>query len=221
MSNNHLRNKEMSLKSKGLLSVMLSLPDDWDYSINGLVAICKESSTSVRSALAELEQLGYLKRTRINGEAGKFDYQYDVFENPCTENPCTENPYTDNQHTENPCTENPPQLNTNKLNTKELNTKELNTNKYKQKHRYGSYNNVLLSDEEMDKLKSEFTDWEERIERVSEYCASTGRSYKNYLATIRSWARKEKKNDNKGKDTGMGTEKGRTVEPTIADYNEW
>lgn len=61
------------------------------------------------------------------------------------------------------------------------------------RHKYGSYSNVLLSDEEMEKLKAEFpNDYENRIERVSEYCASTGKSYKNYLATIRNWARKEK-----------------------------
>lgn len=60
------------------------------------------------------------------------------------------------------------------------------------KHKYGSYKNVLLSDEEYEKLKEEFpTDYEERIERVSSYCASTGKSYKNYLATIRNWARKD------------------------------
>lgn len=60
------------------------------------------------------------------------------------------------------------------------------------KHQYGTYKNVLLSDNELETLKNEFDDWEERIERVSEYCASKGKSYKNYLATIRSWSRKEK-----------------------------
>lgn len=62
-----------------------------------------------------------------------------------------------------------------------------------QKHKYGTYNNVLLSDVEMQKLQNEFpTDWQERIEKVSEYCASKGKSYKNYLATIRNWARRDK-----------------------------
>ena len=61
------------------------------------------------------------------------------------------------------------------------------------KHKHGQYANVLLSDEDMEKLKTEFpNDYEQRIERVSEYCASTGRAYKNYLATIRNWARKDK-----------------------------
>lgn len=65
------------------------------------------------------------------------------------------------------------------------------------RHKHGQYSNVLLSDEEMEKLKAEFpNDYQQRIERVSEYCASTGKSYKNYLATIRSWSRKDKPIDN-------------------------
>jgi len=72
--------------------------------------------------------------------------------------------------------------------SKELRIKEID----KEKHKYGEYKNVLLSDEELSKLKEEFPDWQNRIERVSSYCASTGKSYKNYLATIRNWARKDK-----------------------------
>jgi hypothetical protein len=60
------------------------------------------------------------------------------------------------------------------------------------RHKYGLYKNVLLSDDDLTKLKAEFVDWEQRIERLSEYIASTGKSYKNHLATIRAWARKEK-----------------------------
>jgi hypothetical protein len=61
MSNYHFREKGMSLKAKGLLSLMLSLPEDWDYSINGLIAICKENGTAVISALKELKEFGYLE----------------------------------------------------------------------------------------------------------------------------------------------------------------
>lgn len=60
------------------------------------------------------------------------------------------------------------------------------------RHKYGAYNNVLLTDTDLEKLKTEFPDWQERIERLSEYIASTGKSYKNHLATIRSWAKKDK-----------------------------
>jgi Asp-tRNA(Asn)/Glu-tRNA(Gln) amidotransferase C subunit len=63
------------------------------------------------------------------------------------------------------------------------------------------YKNVLLSDEDLEKLKTEFSDWEQRIERLSEYIASAGKSYKNHLATIRSWARKDKDKKTYGKRT--------------------
>lgn len=66
------------------------------------------------------------------------------------------------------------------------------------RHKYGSYKNVLLSDEELETLKEEYDDWFERIERLSEYIASSGKKYKNFLATIRSWARKENKGNRKG-----------------------
>ena len=101
MSNHHLRNKEMSLKAKGLMSLMLSLPPQWDYSIGGLVSICKESHTSIRSALKELEQNRYLIRQRINNEKGYFSYEYTLYEIPHTEKQYTDKAHTEKQHTEN------------------------------------------------------------------------------------------------------------------------
>lgn len=85
MSNTHLRDKNLSLKAKGLLSVMLSLPPAWDYSIEGLCAICKEKETSVQSALKELKTYGYLivtKKLPNETASGRFEYVYDVFEEP-------------------------------------------------------------------------------------------------------------------------------------------
>lgn len=72
-------------------------------------------------------------------------------------------------------------------------------NKKKTRRKYGEYNNVLLSDDDMEKLQAEFPDWQERIERLSSYIASTGKSYKNHLATIRNWARKDKEQKPKGR----------------------
>lgn len=65
------------------------------------------------------------------------------------------------------------------------------------KHKYGEYNNVLLTDEELEKLKAEYSDWADRIERLSSYVASTGKSYKSHYATIRNWARKDKQESKK------------------------
>ena len=85
MSNRHFREKQMSLKAKGLLSEMLSLPDDWDYSIAGLAAINKESVTSIKSALAELQDFGYLIIEKIypdKSSSGRIEYVYNVYEYP-------------------------------------------------------------------------------------------------------------------------------------------
>lgn len=112
MANHHFKERKMSLKAKGLLSLMLSLPDDWDYSIAGLVTLSKDGKDSVMSALKELESFGYLIRTRLQGDDGKFaGYDYDIFEEPNSAKPNEEEPYA-----EKPNTENPPQLNNKEIN---------------------------------------------------------------------------------------------------------
>lgn len=123
MSNHHLRNKEMSLKAKGLMSLMLSLPPNWDYSIGGLVAICKESHTSIRSAIKELEENNYLIRERKNNEKGYFIYEYTLYEIP---QPHAENQHTvkldaDSEHAATTHTENRRQINKEELNKDILN----------------------------------------------------------------------------------------------------
>ena len=79
ISNYHFKEKDMSLKAKGLLSLMLSLPNDWDYSIGGLCTICKENETAIRNTLKELEDFKYLIRTRKQNEKGQFEYDYHIF----------------------------------------------------------------------------------------------------------------------------------------------
>ena len=144
MSNYHFQDKEISLKAKGLLGLMLSLPSNWDYSVNGSVAIVKENKAAVQTALKELEEHKYLKRTRVQDETGRFDYVYDIYEKPYDKLPCTENRCTDIQCTEVQCTENQPQINTNKQITNKQNTKELNTNEYKEKNiKKESVNSVI------------------------------------------------------------------------------
>ena len=110
ISNFHLREKDMSLKAKGLLSLMLSLPEDWDYSVVGLAKLSKDGKDSVTNTLIELERFGYVKRTQCLNDKNQFDgYDYDIYEEPQFEE---ETPLTGN-----PLTGNPPQLNTNILNT--------------------------------------------------------------------------------------------------------
>jgi predicted transcriptional regulator len=156
MSNTHLKEKEMSLKAKGLLSLMLSLPENWNYSVEGLVAICTENKTAIRNTLKELETFGYLRRTKTKNEKGQFGYMYDVFERP--EKPCTENLYADNLHTENQCAENPPQLNTKEENTNISNTKKENTKDNKKKERKKAsgknYEEIIAAYTENEDLKA-------------------------------------------------------------------
>lgn len=85
MSNQHLRDKNLSLKAKGLLSVVLSLPNDWDYSVNGLASISKECETSIKSALNELKANGYLeviKKMPNETDSGRIEYEYNFYESP-------------------------------------------------------------------------------------------------------------------------------------------
>ena len=126
MSNNHLKNKNLSLKAKGLLSIMLSLPEEWDYSIKGLTAICIESSGVIKKVLNELKNNGYLKVTKLmpnQTESGKYQYIYDIYENP---KQGTQKQGIEKQDIEKQGIENSHQLNTNKLNTKKLNINKLN-----------------------------------------------------------------------------------------------
>ena len=133
MSNHHLRNTGLSLKAKGLLSLMLSLPEDWDYTTKGLAKICKDGLDSICSAIKELEQHGYVKRKRVRNEKGQLKtIEYTILEQPQTaipeqEKPKRENPVLDKPEQEKPILENPTQLNTNISNNKKSNTDVLNT----------------------------------------------------------------------------------------------
>ncbi len=114
MCNHHLRDKKLSLKAKGLLSEMLSNDDDWEYSISSLASMNKEGKDAIQAALKELEESGYLVRTRTTDEQGRFDCIYDVYEVP----PEAGLPQPENRDGKS-VTENPPLRNTNIRNTKE------------------------------------------------------------------------------------------------------
>ena len=149
ISNYHLREKGMSLKAKGLLTLMLSLPENWDYSISGLASICAENETAIKTGLNELKKFGYLRISKIfpNKKRGnkKIEYVYEIFEKPLkedkrqkeqkTEEQTLESQVIENQGVENlplesQAVENQGQLNTKELNTNKLNTKEVSTKEY-------------------------------------------------------------------------------------------
>ena len=154
MANHHLRNTELSLKAKGLLSLMLSLPEDWDYTTKGLACICKDGIDSINTTVRELEANGYIIRRRLRNEKGQLTTtEYTIFEKPQTidnspsspkvENPILDNPMLGKPIQEKPVLEklvlekpkqgkpileNPHQLSTNILNTNKSNTDLLNMN---------------------------------------------------------------------------------------------
>ena len=134
MCNHHLKDSGLSLKAKGLLSMMLSLPDEWNYSTRGLAAICKEGVDAIGKTLKELEQAGYIVRRQLRGADGRIcDTEYTIYEQPRppdTALPDTENPYLDIPDMEQPDTDNPAQLNTKKSNTKQSNTNLSSTHSF-------------------------------------------------------------------------------------------
>ena len=108
MSNHHLRNHELSLKAKGLLSMMLSLPDDWNYTTRGLAKICKEGVDAIGNALRELETAGYIVRHQLRDRQGRIsDTEYVIYEQPQPRQPETPGPDTAEPDTASPDTENP------------------------------------------------------------------------------------------------------------------
>ena len=127
MSNHHLRNGKLSLKAKGLLSMMLSLPEDWNYTTRGLAAICKEGVDAIGGALRELEAAGYIVRHQLRDKQGRIsDTEYVIYEqpqpkNPDTPQPDTASPDTENPDMVNPDTEKPAELNIEKSNTQKQN----------------------------------------------------------------------------------------------------
>lgn len=130
MSNHHLRNMNLSLKAVGLLSKILSLPPDWDYTIEGLAAICKDGVTAVKGALKELKDEGYLVVTKLmpdKTKSGRIEYIYDIYEQP-QEKQALEKQEVENLQVEIQGVENPLQLNTNKSSKEVLSKEELKTN---------------------------------------------------------------------------------------------
>ena len=113
MSNHHLRNKELSLKAKGLLSQMLSLPEDWDYTLAGLSYINREKIDAIREAVRELERAGYIQRSRERDEKGRLrGTDYIIYEQPPNlDLPTLDNPTLEKPTQEKPTLENPTQLN--------------------------------------------------------------------------------------------------------------
>ena len=193
MANHHLRNTELSLKAKGLLSLMLSLPEEWNYTTKGLAHICKDGVDSICAGVRELEDHGYVVRERIrnsNGQLGAIEYtileqpQEPKREKPERENPVQANPVLDYPVLGKPEQENPAQLNTYRTNKDESNTLSANPypiNSYPinpiadQMGLDGMdvYREIVKENIEYDIMKDNFPDDHERLDEIVELMAET------------------------------------------------
>ena len=202
MSNHHLRNHELSLKAKGLLSMMLSLPDDWNYTTRGLAKICKEGVDAIGSALRELETAGYIVRNQLRDQQGRIsDTEYVIYEKPQprqpetprpdTAVPDTASPDTENPYLDKPDTEKPAELNIEKSNTEKTITYGSSTDSIpfrepaaaqlpERKGRDAmsvseieNYRELILENIEYDYLCREFSTYREDLDEIVELMVET------------------------------------------------
>ena len=187
MSNHHLRDKGLSLKSKGLLSMMLSLPEDWNYTTRGLAKICKEGVDAIGGALRELESAGYIVRHQMRDRQGRIsDTEYVIYEQPQPKAPDTPQP-----DTASPDTEKPAELNIEKSKTQKSNTQGPSTDSIpfretaaaRPPERKGrdamsveemqSYRDLVLENIEYDHLCREFATYREDLDEIVELIVET------------------------------------------------
>ena len=187
MSNHHLRNGKLSLKAKGLLSMMLSLPEDWNYTTRGLAKICKEGVDAIGGALRELETAGYIVRYQLRDRQGRIsDTEYVIYEQPQPKNPDTPQP-----DTASPDTEKPAELNIEKSNTQKIITdgSSIDSIPFREKtaarlpERKGrdamsvseieNYRDLILENIEYDYLCREFATYREDLDEIVELMVET------------------------------------------------
>ena len=197
MSNHHLRNANLSLKAKGLLSMMLSLPEDWNYTTRGLAKICKEGVDAIGAALRELEAAGYIVRHKLRDRQGRIsDTEYVIYEQPQPKNPDTPqpdmaSPDTENPYLDKPDTEKPAELNIEKSNTQKSITHGSSTDSIpfrektadKPPERKGrdamsvteieSYRELILENIEYDYLKQRAGFYQDELDEIVELMVET------------------------------------------------
>ena len=194
MSNYHLKDKGLTLKSKGLLSMILSLPEEWNYTTRGLASICKEGVDAIGSALKELETAGYIVRRQLRGTNGRItDTEYVIYEQPQPDmsQPDTASPDTENPDMVKPDTEKPAELNIEKSNTEKTITYGSSTDSIpfrepaaaqlpERKGRDAmsvsemeNYRDLILENIEYDHLCREFTTYREDLDEIVELMVET------------------------------------------------
>ena len=200
-----MRRKDVSWKAKGILAYIMALPIDWEIYLEELQTHATDGRDSFRTGWKELQDKGYVIRYPIKEKGKIIKWVTEVREtldsadfSPQTEFPQVEKPQVGKPQVENPkllstySTNNLSIPNTN--NTHSPAEAEPTPAKRKSKpvkHKYGEFENVLLSDAELEKLKERFSDWKHKIDNLSYYIGSKGDSYKDHYRTILNWARKD------------------------------
>ena len=192
MSNYHLKDKGLTLKSKGLLSMILSLPEEWNYTTRGLASICKEGVDAIGSALKELETAGYIVRRQLRGTNGRItDTEYIIYEQPQPKKPDMLPPDTENPDMVKPDTEKPAELNIEKSNTEKSITYGSSTDSipFRETAAAGpperkgrdamsvteieNYRELILENIEYDYLCREFATYREDLDEIVELMVET------------------------------------------------
>lgn len=192
-----LNDKRLSWKAKGLLAYMLSMPDDWTFYDTELEQHAKDGRDSLKSAIKELKDNKYMRRSRQKGDGGKFEWETEVFEQPYTGFPSMDNPSTDIPCMEKPSMENPQLLSTDELSTELLSTdstkkeNKASTHQKPKKEVYLDF--VKLTDEEYSKLLKAFgtVKVEKMLENLNNYIGSKGDKYKSHYFTLLNWAKRD------------------------------
>lgn len=212
MANFHFRDRNLSWKAKGILSNMLSLPDDWDYSLAGLEKLASDGETSTRSAIKELERKGYLERKPIREKGRITDWEYIIFEKPKEENQVIEEPVV-----ENPQVENQGQYNTNQSTTNQQSTKKSKESKQ------ATFDDLINSFTENEEIRELLGEWlkvrkakraamtnraiELNLQKLDKLAAESNMSVTEYLKEVicRGWQAFYKINNysNQKKDNSM------------------
>lgn len=202
MANYHFRDRELTWKAKGILSTMLSLPDDWDYSLAGLSTLANDGLSATRAAIKELENHGYLERKPIRKDGKIADWEYLIYEKPQVEKLVVENQQVENQQVENRT-----QLSTKKSSTKKSNTKEVNTKRFTPP--------TLEEVEAYCKERKNNVDAKKFFDfyDASEWVDSKGNQVKNWKQKVITWEN-SRKDDNDGRtkqDTGSSRKYGNYI----------
>ncbi len=200
MASYHFYDKTLSWKAKGILSNMLSLPDDWDYSLAGLVALSSDGMSATRSAIKELEEHGYLIRRPIRKDGRISDWEYLIFENPQMEKQPVESQVVENQQVENQAQLNIKKTIPNELSTKESSTKEKKESAKAEHPAKGSFDKMIEEYTDSETTRDLLREWlkvrkakraamtdraiKMNLEKLDDFARQSGMSVDDYLSEI-------------------------------------